>query len=281
MVKFGAPMKGHPLQGGNVVGGRQPGVMANGQTPGPRICKHCGTPIKGTAYLEKETGIYIGEECFFRETYLDGIVAQIEATYLATIEALVSAVDAREHETGNHSLRVSRLAIILGYRSGLRDRELVDLYCGALLHDIGKIGVPDAVLLKRGPLTLEEQRIMHQHPETGFRIVQHIGYLKAAAEIIRGHHEHYGGGGYPRGLKGTDIPLGARVFAVADVLDALTVARPYREALPFEGALAEVRKESGAVFDPALVQILDVAQEELRAFIGRIPSLPSPEGGDP
>lgn len=104
--------------------------MATGQTPGPRICKHCGTEIRGNAFVENETGVYVGEECLFRETYLDGIVARIEATCLVTIEALVNAADAREHEAGNHSLRVSRLAVILGYRSGLRDRELVDLYCG-------------------------------------------------------------------------------------------------------------------------------------------------------
>lgn len=247
--------------------------MATGQTQGPRICKHCGTEIQGNAFVENETGVYVGEECFFRETYLDGIVARIEATYLVTIEALVNAVDAREHETGNHSLRVSRLAVILGYRSGLRGRELVDLYCGALLHDIGKIGVPDAVLLKRGPLTPEEDGIMHRHPETGYGIVQHIGYLKGAAEIIRTHHEHFDGSGYPRGLRGADIPLGARVFAVADALDALTVARPYREALQFESAVAEIGRASGSVFDPGLVQVLGVAREELRGFIGRLPSL--------
>lgn len=113
---------------------------------------------------------------------------------------------------------------------------------------------------------------MHEHPETGYRIVHHIGYLQGAAEIIRAHHEHYDGSGYPRGLKGIDIPLGARVFSVADALDALTVTRPYREALQFESAVTQIGKESGSVFDPGMVQVLGVAREELRGFIGRLPS---------
>lgn len=97
----------------------------------PLICKHCGAPIQGNSYIEKEAGLYLGEECYFRDTYLDGIVSGIESSYLATIEAFVSAVDAREHETGNHLFRVSRLAVILGHASGLRGKELADLYAGA------------------------------------------------------------------------------------------------------------------------------------------------------
>lgn len=245
--------------------------MISRQPDKPLVCTHCGTKIDGTAFIEKEGGLYLGEECYFRDTYLDGIVDRIEATYLATIEAFVSAIDAREHETGNHSLRVSRFAVILGYRFGMRGRDLVDLYCGALLHDIGKIGVPDAVLLKQGPLNPDEEKIMHEHPETGYRIIGHIGYLKNAATIIHAHHEHFDGSGYPRGLKGEDIPPGARVFSVADALDALTVARPYRKALQFEDATAEIRRESGSVFDPAVVDVLGSAEEELRDFVGKVP----------
>lgn len=245
----------------------------------PLVCMHCGTEIEGTAFIEKEGGVYIGEECYFRDTYLDGIVDRIEATYLATIEAFVGAIDAREHETGSHSLRVSRFAVILGNAYGIRSRPLVDLYCGALLHDIGKIGVPDAVLLKKGPLSAEEEKIMHNHPEIGYRIIGHIGYLAKAAEIIHTHHEHFDGNGYPRGLKGDDIPLGARVFSVADALDALTVERPYRKALLFERAVAEIKKESGSVFDPSVVQVLGAALDELRGFVGKLPSLDLPSDG--
>ncbi len=244
----------------------------------PLVCAHCGTKIEGAAFIEKEGGVYIGEECYFRDTYLDGIVDRIEATYLATIEAFVSAIDAREHETGNHSLRVSRFAVILGNAYGMRDRPLIELYCGALLHDIGKIGVPDAVLLKKGPLTAQEEKIMHEHPETGFRIIGHIGYLKNASEIIHAHHEHFDGSGYPRGLKGDDIPSGARVFSVADALDALTAARPYRKALRFEDAVAEIEKESGRVFDPAVINVLGFARDELRGFVGKVPSFSPLQG---
>lgn len=244
-----------------------------------RVCMHCGAEIKGAAFIERESGLYLGEECYFRNTYLDGIVDRIEASYLATIEAFVSAIDAREHETGNHSLRVSRFAVILGYHFGMRSRDLVDLYCGALLHDIGKIGVPDAVLLKKGPLTDAEEKIMHEHPETGYRIIGHIGYLKAAAEIIRSHHEHFDGSGYPYRLEGDDIPAGARVFSVADALDALTVARPYRKALVFEDAVREIERESGSVYDPAVVAVLGTSRDELRAFVGKVPSFDLPSAG--
>lgn len=235
------------------------------------ICKHCGAPIQGHSYIEKEAGLYLGEECYFRDTYLDGIVSGIESSYLATIEAFVSAVDAREHETGNHLFRVSRLAVILGHALGLSGQELADLYTGAILHDLGKIGVPDAILLKKGSLTPEEQRVMRLHPGTGRRIIGHIGYLAKAAEIVWSHHEHFDGSGYPRGLKGEDIPRGARIFSVADALDALTVKRPYREALSFEEAKQEIGKHSGTIFDPAVVKALESVSEEIKDFIGKMP----------
>ncbi len=235
-----------------------------------RICKHCGTPIQGSSYIRKEGGVYLGEECYFRETYLDGIVNEIEASYLATIEAFVSAIDAREHEIGNHSLRVTQFALIIGKKYGIVGRDLVDLYCGALLHDIGKIGVPDAVLLKKGRLTAEEQAIMHRHPETGYRIVNHIGYLSKAAEIVRSHHEHFDGTGYPRGLRGPEIPAGARVFAVADTLDALTVKRSYRQAVPYEEAQREIMASSGGLFDPMVIDAFVKATDDLKDLIGKI-----------
>lgn len=245
----------------------------------PQACMHCGAPIKDGAFIEKEKGVFLGAECYFRDTYLDGIVDHIEATYLAMIEAFVSAIDAREHETGNHSIRVSRFAVILGNAYSMSGRSLVDLYCGALLHDVGKIGVPDAVLLKKGPLSPDEQKIMHMHPETGNRIISHIGYLSGAAEIVHAHHEHFDGSGYPLGMKGNDIPVGARVFSVADALDALTVARPYRKALPFEQAVAEIEKESGSTFDPSVVKVLGTTLDELRDFVGKLPPNEFPGGG--
>ncbi len=241
------------------------------ETRGDKLyCTHCNTEIHENLYIRKADGTYCCDRCYFKETYLDGIVDKIEGTYLATIEAFVSAIDAREHEVGNHSLRVTQFALVIGHRYGMRGRDLVDLYCGALLHDIGKIGVPDAVLLKKGTLTVEEQAAMRKHPEIGYGIISRIGYLSRAAEIVRTHHEHFDGTGYPQGLRGNEIPLGARIFAIADVFDALTVKRPYREALQFERAEAEIRKASGGLFMPDAVEAFTEASGELQDWIGRV-----------
>jgi putative nucleotidyltransferase with HDIG domain len=233
-------------------------------------CPNCGMPIAENRYVTRKDGAVRCEHCYFKDTYLEGIAHHIDTAYLVTLEAFVSAIDAREHEVGNHSLRVTEFSLVIGNACSVKGRELVDLYCGALLHDIGKIGVPDAVLLKTGPLTPDEQVVMHKHPEIGYRIISHIGYFSHAAEIIRSHHEHFDGSGYPRRLKGDVIPHGARVFAVADALDALTVKRSYREALSFEGALDEIVKESGRVFDPGVVQAALKAADELKEYVGRI-----------
>lgn len=235
-----------------------------------RICASCGEPITDALYLMEPDGSARCEPCYFRKTYLSGIVKRIEVSYLATIEAFVSAIDAREHETGRHSLRVTQFAVIIGHAFGIQDRDLVDLYCGALLHDIGKIGVPDAVLLKRGPLSKDEQDMMQKHPEIGHRIISHIGYLANASRIIICHHEHVDGSGYPKGLKGDEIPLGARVFAVADTLDALTVKRPYREPISFEDACGEIKAKTGNIYDPLAVKALEDAAGDLKDIIGKI-----------
>lgn len=227
-------------------------------------------PIAEGRYVRRSDGTYRCEHCYFNDSYLEGVVHAIDAAYLVTLEALVSAIDAREHEVGDHSLRVTEFSLITGKACDIKGRDLVDLYCGALLHDIGKIGVPDAVLHKAGPLLPEEQQAMRRHPEIGFRIIGHIGYFKRAAEIVRSHHEHFDGSGYPRGLAGEDIPQGARIFAVADALDALTVKRPYREALPFDDAIEVIAREAGSVYDPAVVQRALQVGDELRTYVGRI-----------
>ena len=221
-------------------------------------------------YVMRPDGTFRCEHCYFNDTYLEGVVHRLDTAYLVTLEALVSAIDAREHEVGNHSLRVTEFSLIIARACDVRGRDLVDLYCGALLHDIGKIGVPDAVLHKNGPLTPEEQAIMHRHPEIGRRIIGHIGYLRKATEIVRSHHEHFDGSGYPRGLRGEDIPHGARVFAIADALDALTVKRPYREALVFEEAVKVITAESGTVYDPGVIRPALEVSDELKAYVGRI-----------
>ncbi len=233
-------------------------------------CPTCGQAIEADRYVRRPDGTYRCEHCYFNDTYLEGVVHYLDTAYLVTLQALVTAIDAREHEVGSHSLRVTEFSLIIGNACGVKGRDLVDLYCGALLHDIGKIGVPDAILHKTGALSPEEERIMHTHPETGFRIIGHIGYFSRAAEIVRAHHEHFDGSGYPRGLRGAEIPHGARVFAAADALDALTVKRPYREALSFEAALETIMKESGTIYDPDVLQSLLRAADELKEYVGKI-----------
>jgi HD-GYP domain-containing protein (c-di-GMP phosphodiesterase class II) len=233
-------------------------------------CPTCGTPIEPDRYVLHRDGTYRCEHCYFSNTYLDGVVHRMETGYLVTLEAFVSAIDAREHEVGNHSLRVCEFSLVIGNAFGMRGRDLVDLYCGSLLHDVGKIGIPDAILLKPGPLDPEERAIMHRHPDIGYGIIGRIGYFRKAAEIIRTHHEHFDGSGYPRGLKGEAIPAGARVFAVADALDALTVTRPYHQASSFEESIDVISSESGILYDPSVVQAFLNASPELREYIGRI-----------
>jgi len=227
-------------------------------------------PVEEGRYVRRPDGSYRCEHCYFNDTYLAGIVHSIDTAYLVTLEALVSAIDAREHEVGNHSLRVTEFSLIIGKACDVRGRDLVDLYCGALLHDIGKIGVPDAILHKTGPLTPDEREQMRRHPDIGFRIIGHIGYFSRAAEIVRSHHEHFDGTGYPRQLKGEAIPQGARIFAIADALDALTVQRPYRDPLPFQDAVETIVGESGTVYDPSVVQQALKASDELKAYVGQI-----------
>lgn len=233
-------------------------------------CPNCGTPIEQDRFVLRRDGTSRCEHCYFTNTYLDGIVQRMETGYLVTLEAFVNAIDAREHEVGNHSLRVTEFSLVIGNAFGIRGRDLVDLYAGSLLHDIGKIGIPDAVLLKAGPLTPQEQATMHKHPEIGYRIIGRIGYFSKAAQIVRSHHEHFDGSGYPRGLKGEDIPAGARVFAVADALDALTVTRLYHPASSFEDALESIMAASGTIFDPAVVESFLKASDELKDYVGRI-----------
>jgi putative nucleotidyltransferase with HDIG domain len=173
--------------------------------------------------------------------------------YTSTLSALVAALDAREHETSDHSQRVVRYTMAIARRMGVGGEDLDQIARGALLHDIGKIGVPDSILLKAGPLTPAEWIEMRKHPEIGHQILQSIGFLANAADIVLAHQERWDGGGYPRGLRGGQIPLGARIFAIADTLDAMTSDRPYRRGVSFEEARAEIARCSGTQFDPACV----------------------------
>jgi putative nucleotidyltransferase with HDIG domain len=181
-------------------------------------------------------------------------VGQIEVANDNTLLALAAALDVREHNTGVHSQRVADYTLRLAREAGVRDRETLDVFWrGALLHDVGKIGIPDEVLLKPGRLSEEEWVVMRNHPEMGARMLREIEFLRGPSEIVLSHHERYDGAGYPRKLNGAQIPLGARLFAVIDVYDALTTDRAYHTARSHTDALAKIREESDTHFDPAVV----------------------------
>jgi putative nucleotidyltransferase with HDIG domain len=178
----------------------------------------------------------------------------VEGAYQNTLLALVAALDAREHETSDHSQRVVRYTVAVAKNLGIRDQELDDIARGALLHDIGKIGVPDAILLKPGKLTPDEWVEMRKHPQVGFDILKSIPFLTVPAEIVLSHQEMWDGRGYPRKLSRDEIHIGARIFAIADTLDAMTCDRPYRRGTSFESAREEIRRCSGSQFDPKCVE---------------------------
>ncbi|MBI2369966.1 MAG: response regulator [Deltaproteobacteria bacterium] len=186
-----------------------------------------------------------------------------QAMHETTLAALVSALDARERETTAHSWRVRDYTLHLARVIGVPAAEWGDIGKGALLHDIGKIGVPDAILLKPGPLTSEEWIEMRKHPEIGYRILEGIAGLERAREIVYAHQERFDGRGYPRGLVGEAIPHGARIFAVVDAFDAITSDRPYRRAQPFSVARQEIERGSGTQFDPQVAEaFLSIPFEE-------------------
>jgi len=175
-------------------------------------------------------------------------------TSYGILEALSSALDLRDQATEGHCRRAAELVMFLARELGFTDREIRLVGQAAFVHDIGKIGIPDAVLAKPGPLTEEEWEQMRKHPELGYRMLDRVPTLGEVAEIVHCHHERYDGTGYPRGLKGEEIPLGARIFALVDAYDAITSHRPYRKAGSCEDALAELRRCSGTQFDPHIVE---------------------------
>jgi putative nucleotidyltransferase with HDIG domain len=181
---------------------------------------------------------------------------RVERTYDETLEALGAALDLRDNETAGHSHRVTRYCLELAKAMGCSREQLKHIERGAYLHDIGKIGTPDAILLKPGKLTPEEREVMQQHARVGYELVSRIEFLAEAAEIVLTHQERYDGKGYPQGQAGEAIPLGARIFAAADTFDAMTSNRPYRKALPIATALEEIIRESGRQFDPEVVRAL-------------------------
>jgi putative nucleotidyltransferase with HDIG domain len=179
---------------------------------------------------------------------------ELQAAYEATIEGWSRAMDLRDEETENHTLRVTDLTLRLARQMGVREEDLIHMRRGALLHDIGKLGVPDAILQKTGALSDEEWALMRLHPIYAYQMLYPIEYLRPAIEIPYCHHEKWDGTGYPRGLKGEEIPLAARIFAVVDVFDALTSDRPYRPAWSIRDALKYIQDQAGRHFDPQVAE---------------------------
>ncbi|HET9913858.1 MAG TPA: HD domain-containing phosphohydrolase [Anaerolineales bacterium] len=181
--------------------------------------------------------------------------AHLLAAYEATIEGWSRALDLRDRETEGHSRRVTELTVKLAKARGMSSEEIINLRRGALLHDMGKIGIPDAILHKPAALTAEEWVIMRKHPQFVYDMLYSVEYLRPALDIPYCHHEKWDGTGYPRGLKGEQIPLAARLFAIVDVWDALTSDRPYRPAWSREEALTYIREQSGTHFEPEVVEL--------------------------
>lgn len=214
-------------------------------------------------YAEELRDVYAEERAQRRAA--EAVLEQLQASYATTVRALAAALELRDDQTGEHAERVAAL--------GLRLAELVapglatdpELEYGFLLHDLGKIGVADSILLKPGPLDPAELAAMRVHPLLGEQIVARVPYLAGLARaVIAAHHERWDGGGYPQRLAGTDIPLAARIFSVVDAFDAMTHDRPYRRALSFESAVAEIYCGTGTQFDPAVVKVFVTLAEELR-----------------
>lgn len=189
-------------------------------------------------------------------------VEEMERSYIGTLEALSKALEMRDHETEGHSRRVVQYTMSIAQKMGVPEEDLIPILRGALLHDVGKIGIPDAILRKPGPLNDVERAAMREHPRIGYEMLKEISFLKASAPVILHHHERYDGKGYPVGLSGAEIPLGARIFSVADSYDAMTSDRPYRKGMPHEMAVAEIVAGAGTQFDPAVVETFVSLPEE-------------------
>ncbi|HEV8383499.1 MAG TPA: HD domain-containing phosphohydrolase [Candidatus Acidoferrales bacterium] len=207
-----------------------------------------------------------------RTQQLQNAVEELEQSYDYTLEALGGALDLKDAETEGHCQRVTAYTICIARAMNISGPELHHMARGAFLHDIGKMAVPDSILRKPGPLTPDEWQVIKRHCEIGHAMLRRIPFLKEAAEIVLTHQERYDGSGYPSGLKGEEIPLGARIFAIADTLDAMISDRPYRKALSLAAAHEEIEKYSGTQFDPKAVEVFrslpDKVWQELRENIG-------------
>jgi len=197
-------------------------------------------------------------------TLLEDLLRDLGESYEATLDAMVSAIESRDCETKHHCRRVQAYAVALARRMDLTPEQLMEISYGALLHDVGKIGVPDAILLKPGKLTEDEWTVMRSHTLIGHKMISRIKFLKGAADIVLYHHERWDGKGYPYGIAGEDVPLGARIFMIVDTFDAITSKRVYKEAVPVDLAKKEIERCAGTQFDPQCVtEFLKISDQEL------------------
>jgi putative nucleotidyltransferase with HDIG domain len=234
-----------------------------------RAVEHGRLRKQNTIYRQNLESIVSARTGRLRSTMQD-----LERSYDITLEAMGDALDLRDEETEGHSRRVTAYTIALAKAMGLDSDELRVIARGAFLHDIGKIATPDSILLKPGKLSDQEMAIMKEHCERGYQMMRKIPFLREAAEIVYAHQERFDGTGYPRGLRGEEIPLGARIFAIADSLDAMTSDRSYRKGTTFAAARAEIVRCAGEQFDPQIVEVfLAMTNEtwsELRMEIRRL-----------
>jgi HD-GYP domain-containing protein (c-di-GMP phosphodiesterase class II) len=193
---------------------------------------------------------------------------ELEERSVATVRALATAVAARDDDTGNHIQRVHDLGMLLARHVVPDEADDPEMAYGFILHDIGKLVVPDSVLRKPGPLDEEEWKVMRTHPEAGAKVLEPLPFLSAARDVVLYHHERWDGGGYPHGLAGEEIPIWARIFAIVDAMDSMTSDRPYRAGMPLEAAFEEVRTGSGSQFDPrCVVSFLALDRREVAALL--------------
>ncbi|GAB4578909.1 MAG: hypothetical protein Fur0022_16460 [Anaerolineales bacterium] len=209
--------------------------------------------LKGTAFI-LTTSLLLYSLVRQNFASLQKAQTSLEQSYDATLAGWAKALDLRDHSTEEHTTRVADLTVRLAKTMGIEEPKLTHIRRGAILHDIGKIGIPDHILLKPGQLSPEDWAIMRQHPIYAFEMLKPIAHLQPSLDIPFCHHEKWNGTGYPRGLKGEEIPLAARIFAVVDVWDALTSSRPYREAWTRQEAIEYIQFQAGHHFDPAVVK---------------------------
>lgn len=230
-------------------------------------CLWCGKINVDAVHITNSDEAFCCEGCYLGYMANQRFQRERDETQLVLVEALAAALDAREHETGMHSQRVACHTQVLARRFTEDKDILQQIYWGSLLHDIGKIAIPDLILLNTKSLNEDEWRVMHSHPQRGHDIISKIPFMKEAANIVLCHEERWDGSGYPQGLKGKDIPWGARLFAIIDTLDAITSDRPYRKAQSFDVAKKVIMEMNGQQFEPQAVEAFLAEEDILREMV--------------